>query len=71
MLSEAGAGLARADRSIADAERSIRHLRDIVPRIAAQGYPTGQVEDQIEMMMQMLSHLKTQRWHIEGMLGQP
>ena len=43
----------------------------MVPRIAAQGYATHQVEDQIEMMMQMLSHLKTQRWHIEGMLGQP
>ncbi len=69
MLSEAGAGLARCDRSIEETERNVRTLEALVPEIAARGYSTDKVEQQIEMLAQMLSHLKTQRWEIEGQLG--
>jgi hypothetical protein len=69
MLSDAGAGLARCDRSIEETERNVRTLEALVPEIAARGYSTDKVEQQIEMLAQMLSHLKTQRWEIEGQLG--
>ena len=69
MLSEAGAGLARCDRSIEETERNVRTLEALIPEIAARGYATDKVKKQIEMLAQMLSHLKTQRWEIEGQLG--
>jgi DNA-binding transcriptional regulator GbsR (MarR family) len=71
MLSEAGAGLARCDRTIEETERNVRKLEAMIPQIAARGYSTDKVAEQIEMLSQMLSHLKTQRWEIEGMLGAP
>jgi hypothetical protein len=64
-------GLAQADRDIATAERNIRELSILIPHIATQGYATDTVENQVELMTQMLDQLKTQRWEIEGMLGQP
>jgi hypothetical protein len=71
MLSEAGTGLVRADRSIAEAERNVQALEALIPQIAARGYSTTQVEEQIEVLTQMLTYLKSQRWEIEGMLGAP
>jgi DNA-binding transcriptional regulator GbsR (MarR family) len=71
MLSEAGAGLARCDRTIEETERNVRALEALIPQMAAKGYATDKVREQIQMLTQMLSHLKTQRWEIEGMLGQP
>ena len=71
MLSEAGAGLARCDRTIEETERNVRVLEAMLPQMVAKGYPTDKVEEQIYMLTQMLSHLKTQRWEIEGMLGEP
>ena len=71
MLSEAGAGLARCDRTIEEIERNVRVLEAMLPQMVAKGYPTDKVEEQIHMLTQMLSHLKTQRWEIEGMLGEP
>jgi hypothetical protein len=71
MLSEAGAGLARCDRTIEETERNVRVLEEMIPQMAAKGYATDKVREQIQMLTQMLSHLKTQRWEIEGMLGQP
>lgn len=71
MLSDAGAGLARCDRSIEETERNVRTLEALIPEIAARGYATDKVKKQIEMLAQMLSHLKTQRWEIEGQLGAP
>jgi DNA-binding transcriptional regulator GbsR (MarR family) len=71
MLSEAGAGLARCDRSIEETERNVRKLEAMIPQMAARGYSTDKVAEQIEMLAQMLSHLKTQRWEIEGQLGAP
>jgi hypothetical protein len=71
MLSEAGAGHARCDRTIEETERNVRVLEAMLPQMIAKGYPTDKVEEQIHMLTQMLSHLKTQRWEIEGMLGEP
>ena len=71
MLSDTGLGLARADRDIATAERNIRQLSALVPQIATQGYATDGVQSQVELMTQLLDQLKTQRWEIEGMLGEP
>jgi DNA-binding transcriptional regulator GbsR (MarR family) len=71
MLSEAGAGLARCDRTIEETERNVRVLEAMIPQMVAKGYATDKVEQQIQMLTQMLSHLKTQRWEIEGMLGEP
>ena len=71
MLSDAGVGLARADRSLAQAERNVQMLEAMIPKIAAQGYPTAEVETQLELITQALIHLKSQRWEIEGMLGAP
>ncbi|MET0194346.1 MAG: hypothetical protein ABW200_13370 [Hyphomicrobiaceae bacterium] len=71
MLSEAGAGLARCDRTIEETERNVRVLEAMLPQMVAKGYSTDKVEEQIHMLTQMLSHLKTQRWEIEGMLGEP
>ena len=70
VLSDTGLGLARADRDIAEAERNIEHLRTLLPQIA-KGYPTTEVEDQLHAMTQMLAHLKSQRWEIEGLLDEP
>jgi len=35
------------------------------------GYQTREVETQIALMTRVLDELKTQRWQIEGMLGEP
>jgi hypothetical protein len=71
MLSDTGLGLARADHDIAQAERNIKRLRSLIPQIATRGYPTREVENQLRAMTQMLAHLKSQRWEIEGMLDEP
>jgi hypothetical protein len=71
VLSDTGAGLARADRDIAEAERNIKRLRSLIPQIATRGFPTSEVENQLRAMTQMLAHLKSQRWEIEGMLDEP
>ena len=71
MLSESGIGLARADRDIAQAESNIRQLKHLIPQIATQGYSTIEVEGQLNAMMQLLDHLKAQRWEIEGLLDEP
>jgi hypothetical protein len=71
MLSDTGIGLAQADRDIAEAERNIRHLKTLIPQIADRGYSTAEVEDQLQAMTQMLAHLKSQRWEIEGLLDEP
>jgi hypothetical protein len=71
MFSDAGTGLARADQSIAEAERNIRQLGSLLPQLASTGYPTVEAEGQLELMARMLDALKAQRWEIEGMLGEP
>lgn len=71
MLSEAGMGLAKADRSMAEAERNIQELRSMLPHMAASGYATDEIEHRISILMALLTQLKTQRWEIEGELGAP
>ena len=71
VLSDTGLGLARADHDMAQAESNIRRLKTLIAKIAMQGYPTTEVEDQLKAMMQMLAHLKSQRWEIEGLLDEP
>jgi hypothetical protein len=71
VLSDTGVGLARADHDMAQAEHNIRRLKTLVAKAAMQGYPTTEVEDQLKAMAQMLAHLKSQRWEIEGLLDEP
>lgn len=71
MYSEAGIGLAHADRSIAQAEQNLRRLGDLIPQLAQQGYATIEIEDHVEKMSYILDNLRSQRWQIEGILGQP
>ena len=71
VLSDTGLGLARADHDMAQAESNIRRLKTLIAKIAMQGYPTTEVEDQLKAMTQMLAHLKSQRWEIEGLLDEP
>ena len=71
VLSDTGMGLARADHDIAQAERNIRNVKMLIAKAAMQGLPTREVESQLKAMSQMLSHLKSQRWEIEGLLDEP
>jgi len=71
MYSEAGIGLANADRSIAEAETNLRQLGALIPHLARQGIETSEIEGQMEAMAAILDTLRSQRWQIEGLLGQP
>jgi hypothetical protein len=71
MYSEAGIGLARADRSIAEAEHNLRQLGDLIPQLAERGYSTATIENHVETMALILDNLRSQRWQIEGFLGKP
>lgn len=71
MYSEAGIGLAHADSSIAQAERNLKQLGALIPHLARQGIKTNEIEDQMEAMTLILDKLRSQRWEIEGILGQP
>jgi len=71
MYSEAGIGLANADHSIAQAEINLRKLGALIPHLARQGVETSEIRDQMEAMAAILDNLRSQRWQIEGLLGQP
>lgn len=71
MYSEAGIGLAKADRSIAEAEHNLRQLGDLIPQLAQRGYATDHIENHVAAMTMILDNLRSQRWQIEGFLGQP
>ncbi len=71
MYSEAGIGLAHADRSIAEAERNLKQLNVLLPQLASRGYETREIEGHMEAMGQILDSLRNQRWQIEGILGAP
>jgi hypothetical protein len=71
MYSEAGIGLAHADRSIAQAERNLKQLNSILPQLAQSGFETREIEGHMEALGEILDNLRSQRWQIEGMLGQP
>lgn len=71
MYSEAGIGLANADHSIAQAESNLRKLGALIPHLAQQGIETSEIETQVEAMASILDSLRSQRWQIEGLLGEP
>jgi hypothetical protein len=60
--------LAQADCRIEEAERNIRQVESLLPRLTAQGYSTADVEGQIGLMSEALHHLKEQRRLIEATL---
>ncbi len=71
MYSEAGIGLAHADRNIAQAESNLKQLGALIPQLAQQGFETSDIKNQFEAMALILDNLRSQRWQIEGILGDP
>jgi hypothetical protein len=64
MITEVELGLAEADERIAEAESNIRQIGSLIPKLAMSGYETGDVEGQVEQMVQALDHLHAQRQSI-------
>lgn len=60
--------LAQADSRIEEAERNIRDVEALLPRLTRQGYSTVEVVGQLDLMEEALHHLKEQRRLIEGAL---
>ena len=58
--------LAQADSRIAEAERNIRHVRALLPRLTAQGVSTVEIQSHLGLMAEALHHLKEQRRLIVG-----
>lgn len=71
MYSEAGIGLAHADRSIAQAERNLKQLNTLLPQLAERGFEVHEIESHMQELGQILDNLRSKRWEIEGFLGQP
>jgi hypothetical protein len=61
MRSERDDKLAQADSRIAEAERNIRHVESLLPRLTEQGYSTMEIEGHLDLMAEALHHLKEQR----------
>ena len=53
--------LAQADSRIEEAERNIRHVQALLPWLAARGYATAEIQEQLGLMSEALHHLKEQR----------
>jgi hypothetical protein len=53
--------LAQADCRIEEAEHNIRQVESLLPTLSAQGYPTVEIEGQLDLMSEALHHLKEQR----------
>jgi hypothetical protein len=66
MRSNPSSTLAQADSRIAAAERNIRNVRALLPRLNAQGFSTVEIESHIGLMTEALRHLKEQRRLIAG-----
>ena len=58
--------LAQADNRIAAAERNIRNVEALLPRLTAQGVSTREIEGHLGLMTEALHHLKEQRRLIVG-----
>jgi hypothetical protein len=58
--------LAQADSRIAAAERNIKHVQALLPRLTAQGVSTREIEGHLGLMTEALHHLKEQRRLIAG-----
>jgi hypothetical protein len=66
MRTESHVKLAQADSRIQEAERNIRHVEALLPRLNAQGVSTIAIESHIGLMTEALHHLKEQRRLIAG-----
>jgi transposase-like protein len=66
MRSDSQLELAQADSRIAAAERNIRHVEALLPRLSAQGVSTREIESHLGLMTEALHHLKEQRRLIVG-----
>jgi hypothetical protein len=53
--------LAQADSRIEQAERNIRQVEALLPRLTEQGYSTDEIEGHLGLMSEALYHLKEQR----------
>ena len=58
--------LAQADSRIEEAERNIRDVEALLPRLSAQGVSTQGIESHLDLMAEALHHLKEQRRLIAG-----
>jgi hypothetical protein len=66
MRSNRSSTLAQADSRIAAAERNIRNVQAMLPRLNAQGVSTIEIESHLGLMAEALRHLKEQRRLIVG-----
>ncbi len=66
MHTESHVKLAQADSRIEEAERNIRHVEALLPRLNAQGVSTVAIESHLDLMAEALHHLKEQRRLIAG-----
>ncbi len=53
--------LAQADSRIEQAERNIRQVESLLPKLNSQGYSTQEIEGHLDLMSEALYHLKEQR----------
>lgn len=53
--------LAQAESRIEEAERNIRQVESLLPRLTAQGFSTSEIESHLGLMAEALRHLKEQR----------
>ena len=53
--------LAQADSRIEEAERNIRQVESLLPRLNSQGHSTEEIEGHLDLMSEALYHLKEQR----------
>lgn len=58
---QAEIGLAEIDESIAHADRNIRTLGSLLPKLASNGHPTDELEDKLTLMTKALHNLRAQR----------
>ena len=66
MRTESRFKLAQADSRIEEAERNIRHVEALLPRLSAPGVSTHAIESHLDLMTEALHHLKEQRRLIVG-----
>ena len=66
MRSNRSSTLAQADSRIAAAERNIRNVEALLPRLNARGFSTVEIEGHLGLMTEALHHLKEQRRLIVG-----
>ena len=59
--SQAEIRLDEIDECIADADRNIRQLGSLIPRLATNGHATAEIEEKLALMTKALDSLRAQR----------